>query len=312
MFTVLADVAAAFLLVAGGARPWGSLAMVSAAGVSLYWAGMVLNDLFDLEQDRRERSSRPLAAGRISVGAARRAGWGLLLAGVLLGAASGYVGGTSGYVGGNRVAGGGDGGRWMPAAVAAALALAIVAYDGPLKRTPLAAWAMGGCRFLSFLLGGTVAIAAGATDSDTMPGYLPLVAAGFGLYVAGVTIIGRREAVGINRGAMLTGLGVTLGGVILMAWTPRLAAAGITWHVDTGRTFPLLIGLVAAPVLGRQARLWFHADPSRVQSAVRVGVLSIIPLAACFALLGAGAGAGIAVFALMIPSLALANRFRVT
>ena len=305
VFTVLADVAAAFLLVAGGARPWGSLAVVSAAGVSLYWAGMVLNDLFDLEQDRRERSARPLAAGRISVRAARRAGWGLLLTGVLLGAASGYVGG-------NGVAGGGDQGRWMPAAVAAALALAIVAYDGPLKRTPLAAWAMGGCRFLSFLLGGTAAIAAGATDRDTIPGYLPLIAAGFGLYVAGVTIIGRREAVGIHRGAILTGLGVTLGGVMLMAWTPRLAAAGMTWNVETGRAFPLLIGLVAAPVLGRQARLWLHPDPPRVQSAVRIGVLTIIPLAACFALLGAGPGAGIAVFALMIPSLALASRFRVT
>lgn len=305
VFTVLADVAAAFLLVAGGARPWGSLAVVLAAGVSLYWAGMVLNDLFDLEQDRRERSSRPLAAGRISVGAARRAGWGLLLTGVLLGAASGFVGG-------NGVAVGGDGGGWMPAAVAAALAFAIVAYDGPLKRTPLAAWAMGGCRFLSFLLGGTAAIAAGATDRDTIPGYLPLIAAGFGLYVAGVTIIGRREAVGIQRGAILTGLAVTLGGVMLMAWTPRLAAADMPWNVDTGRTFPLLIGLVAAPVLGRQARLWWHAEPSRVQSAVRVGVLTIIPLAACFALLGAGPGAGIAVFALMIPSLALASRFRVT
>ena len=37
------------------------------AAVALYWAGMILNDVFDIEQDRMQRPSRPLPAGDISM-----------------------------------------------------------------------------------------------------------------------------------------------------------------------------------------------------------------------------------------------------
>ena len=36
------------------------------ASTLLYWSGMVWNDYFDLEQDRKERPGRPLASGRIT------------------------------------------------------------------------------------------------------------------------------------------------------------------------------------------------------------------------------------------------------
>ena len=300
-FTVLADVGAAFLLIAGGPDPTGRLVLVLAAGLALYWAGMILNDLFDLEQDRRERSTRPLAAGRIDVSQARVAGWGLLGLGVLLGSASGMV-----------PLGGLDP-TWLPAAVAASLAVMIVAYDGPLKQTVLAPAAMGACRCLSFLLGATAALPApGMEPGPWVPRFVVAIAFGFGVYIMGITTVGRREAIGDRRINFFTGLVVTVVGAAMLAFAPQLAGPRADWHVPTGRTFPSLIFLIAGPVVVRQARLLIDAPPQRIQYSVRVGVLTIIPLAAAFAFLGAGPGWGITVFLLVVPSLVLASRFRVT
>src|SRR5437588_5137547 len=47
----------------------------------LYSAGMVWNDYFDQEQDRRERPFRPLPSGRIKPAEAVRLGSGLFLLG---------------------------------------------------------------------------------------------------------------------------------------------------------------------------------------------------------------------------------------
>ena len=55
-----------------------------AAVVALYAAGMVLNDVCDVELDRRERPERPLPSGDVSVAAAALAGVALLAAGVAL------------------------------------------------------------------------------------------------------------------------------------------------------------------------------------------------------------------------------------
>ena len=78
VFTVLADVSAAFLLVSQGPYPVGRFVLVVLAGVALYWAGMVLNDVFDIDRDRQERPARPIPAGQIPLGQAKAAGWGLL------------------------------------------------------------------------------------------------------------------------------------------------------------------------------------------------------------------------------------------
>src|SRR5947207_11747756 len=48
----------------------------------LYCGGMVWNDYFDLEQDKRERPFRPLPSGRVSPEAAARLGVVLLVLGV--------------------------------------------------------------------------------------------------------------------------------------------------------------------------------------------------------------------------------------
>lgn len=62
----------------------GSMILVLVSGTCLYLAGMVLNDVFDLEIDRSERPGRPIPSGRISRRAATMLGTILLLAGASL------------------------------------------------------------------------------------------------------------------------------------------------------------------------------------------------------------------------------------
>ncbi len=73
-----------------------------------------------------------------------------------------------------------------------------------------------------------------------------------------------------------------------------------------------MIGLLGMPVMIRAVRAVTVSTPMNIQNTIRVGILSIIPLAASFAFLGAGQMWGMAVFALIVPSIVLAGRFRVT
>jgi 4-hydroxybenzoate polyprenyltransferase len=288
VFTVIADVGAAFLLVAGEPSPPLSLILVILAGISLYWAGMILNDIFDLDRDRQQRSKRPLPAGQISLSAAHWAAWLLMVCGITIGFACGQ----------------------LPGLMTVLLAAAIVAYDGPLKATWLGPVAMGVCRLLSFTLG--AAAAATARDVSPLPLYVWGIATGFGVYVMGITTMARHEATGGQRPVLATGLAITVLGILLLALTPRFSAPTADWHVDPNRIFPLLIGLIGLPVVMRAWRALQDPLPRNIQHTIRSGILSIIPLAGCFALLGSGTLGGLAILSLLIPTRLLATRFRVT
>ena len=109
------------------------------SSVCLYWAGMVFNDYFDIEQDKRERPFRPLASGRVALSVALRIGLLLLALGVGFAALADLDSG---------------GLRWRSLPLAAALVIAILLYDSWFKRTwagPACSW--GSCRFFNILLG---------------------------------------------------------------------------------------------------------------------------------------------------------------
>src|SRR5262245_59540417 len=122
VFTAMADICLGAL--AAGTLPgrWLPFGLLLLASACLYCGGMVWNDCFDLEQDRRERPFRPLPSGRVTPRDAALFGTGLLAAGMLFALLAGWsLGGASG--------------RWSPVLLAGLLVGAILLYDGWLKWT---------------------------------------------------------------------------------------------------------------------------------------------------------------------------------
>ena len=164
----------------------GSVAMLIPcviAAVLLYCAGLILNDLFDLKEDRRDRPHRPLPSGQIGLRTAANTAIVLLIGGVAAAAFNGP----------------------LCAGIAAALAFAIICYNAGVKRIPLAgALNMGICRGLSVLMG--LAISSSLHLGQSSPeGFLtgenlfmllswpfysitPMI-----LYIAAITLIAARE-----------------------------------------------------------------------------------------------------------------------
>jgi len=162
LFTVPGYPLAGYLLAAGTLR----LDVAAAIGASLcfYSGGLLLNDLADLEEDRRERPARPLPSGQAKVSSVRVACSVLMIAGLVLCATGGKLAVLFGL----------------------ALAAAIAAYNLLTKNVPgLGALNMGLCRGLSLLLG-----AAFVGEFS----YGVLAAAGaVTLYIAAVTHLARYE-----------------------------------------------------------------------------------------------------------------------
>src|SRR5437763_11897314 len=82
VFTALADIALGALVTGALPTRWLPFVLLTLASACLYCAGMVWNDFFDIEQDRRERAFRPLPSGRVSRRSAVLLGTALLIAGL--------------------------------------------------------------------------------------------------------------------------------------------------------------------------------------------------------------------------------------
>jgi 4-hydroxybenzoate polyprenyltransferase len=152
------------------------MACCAAASLFLYMAGLITNDLFDLEEDRRERPGRPIASGRIRPKPAA------IVATVFFAAGLGWAG-LAGFT---------------SLLLAGTLTALILAYNSGAKRVSV--WGpinMGLCRGLSLLIG--------AAAFGPMAPREPLVlvaAGGLTLYVASVTLIAAKETSGKAPGKL--------------------------------------------------------------------------------------------------------------
>ncbi len=137
LLTVPGDPLAGFLIATGG-RLDGRVGPAIVSSLCLYAAGLAMNDLADLAEDRRERPRRPLASGAIGKSAAIYATIALIVCGL------GVLGTEPGQA----------------AAMVGTLLLGAVAfYNFLTKRIPfLGAVNMGLCRALSISLGAAAAL----------------------------------------------------------------------------------------------------------------------------------------------------------
>ena len=243
---MLADICLGWLGASAAGAPgtrWPSFVLLLCSSAALYSAGMVWNDFFDVEQDKRERPFRPLPSGRIARRSAAFLGTALLVAGLGFSALAGWFS---------------TGASSIILLVAGLLAVVILLYDAWLKRTWIGPVAMGTCRFLNVLLGLTLA------EGTSLPGaariYVALVV---GLYIVGVTWFARTEARTSKKSALA-------GAASVMAVALILALATPVWVSGTSAVlFPyLLVGLgflIGIPI----GHAFAEPKPAHVQAAVK-------------------------------------------
>jgi 4-hydroxybenzoate polyprenyltransferase len=179
LFTVPGDPLAGYLLASIPAPAFGSLEsgiwFSVAASLCFYVGGLLLNDLADLAEDRRERPSRPLPSGAASRATVIAVMCGLFVLGLALSAAAGM---------------------WT-LGVGIVLLLAIGAYNVYSKRLPvIGALNMGLCRGLSLLLGATAVAHGDLTIPLILRGrldHLAIVFAMITLFIAAITHLARFE-----------------------------------------------------------------------------------------------------------------------
>jgi 4-hydroxybenzoate polyprenyltransferase len=273
VFTALSNVLAAYLLVHEDLGDVAIVVPLLLSSALLYTAGMVLNDVFDVDQDSQERPERPIPSGRVSEAFARRLGWGLLGAGVACGW---IVSGLLQTFESNRHFTLGQ--VLTPGLVASLLALSVVAYDGPIKRTPLGPLNMGLCRSLNVLLGLSTA-ATGLLNWHPMHW---AVAGGVGIYVVGITVFARTEAQErSNALQLLVGMLVMLGGVALLGYFPQFAddtlpEAALPLRIAVDWRWLFMWGIFGFFVVRRCLPPIFNGSPTMVQFAVKQSIFAIV------------------------------------
>lgn len=310
VFTAWADVLAALLLCSWPVTadfPWRDGLLVLLASSALYLGGMVLNDVFDVEEDRRLRPTRPLPSGAVGVRAASVLGSVLLVAGIGFAALAG-----------TRVL-----------TVAAWLAVMVVAYDAGAKRTAVGPIVMGLCRTLNFLLGLAV-----FQDAIWLPNELtvPLVgrigtaaAVGLGLYVMSLTRFARYEATGGGRVELTTcllgmNLGLLMAAFVAVALRTQsvaaLQAVELPWsdaYLDMqlkGNPEEVLVrgiwwGLLVVFVNAVCLPAILSPRPARIQAVVRWLIIGIILYDAAVVSFVRGPVAGFVVASLVVPTVIL-------
>lgn len=288
VFTALADVTMGFLFVRHDLAPLAALGCIAAASALLYTAGMVLNDVFDIDIDREERPERPLPSGAIALPIARALGFVLLTLGVLAAWLGGLVFGTDAAA------------PWRSGLMATLLAALVILYNTWLKRTPLGPLGMGACRFANVLLGMSLA----TEHAPGWPlGYGPaelLAAGGIGVYIVGVTWFARNEVEESATLPLIAAIGVMIAGAALLAGSAFYMP--LLFRVQKPELFALLLALMMATVLRRAFVAAADPTPRNVQMAVKHSILSLIWLDAVTVAAVAPLEYSIGVALLLVPA----------
>ncbi|MCE9531836.1 MAG: UbiA family prenyltransferase [Planctomycetes bacterium] len=253
--------------------------LLFAATGCLYCAGMVWNDYFDLEEDRRDRPFRPLPSGKISLKTAVGIGVSLMAIGIGSAALSGM---RDGYW------------RSEGAIVGGLIAVAVLLYDARIKRTPAGPLGMAFCRCLNVLLGLTL------IEMVNLPWSTRLhLAITIGIYIVGVTWFARTEEKRSNPKVLRAAAVVLVIALIVALTVPTRVPAG-----TSSVFFPYLLVAfgfwLGVPVI----RAIRKPTPEHVQAGVKRCILGLVALDALLATVFIG-WPGLLILLLLPPALLL-------
>lgn len=246
------------------------------ATIGLYGGGIVFNDVFDAELDKKERPERPIPSGKASVLSASILGGILFVVGIM---AAWQVSNLS-------------------ALIAVAIAVLALMYNSWGKHQLLFGPVnMGLCRGGNLLLGMSVVPA--ALQDLWLIALIPVI------YIAAITMISRGEVHGANKKALIAG--AFLYGIIILSLIVLAFLSIVPWWqaVPFVLLFTFLIFRPLLKALEKQ-------EPQFIGKAVKAGVLSLIVLDAALATAFAGWIYGLLVLLLLPVSLVVAKKFSVT
>lgn len=247
-------------------------ALAPAASISLYLAGMALNDYADRHLDAIERPERPIPSGRVSPPTALCVAGGLTALGLVCAAGTGRRG----------------------AVIGAAVAATAWGYDTLAKPTRLGPVVMGLARALDVMLG-----AQGRASG------LP-AAALVGAHTVAVTALARGEVTGTSprtaRAVAATSAVVAAGSMALggTSVNSTLGNTSVSSSILGARGRALLAAPFALAYLNTVARAQLdavaHPDAAHARAATGSGIRGMLPLQAS---LLAGAGAALPAIGLL-------------
>ncbi len=290
VLTAVADVWMGLIVARGTLAPAATCVWLSLGSVCLYLGGMALNDVFDAGLDAHERPERPIPSGRVSKQNASLIAWCLLGTGLVCVT---WVANLEGSP--------------LPALVALTLVGLVVLYNAWLKKTPLGPISMAACRVGNVALGmsvGTGGLLTGGGPGE-FPAQFAYIAPGVLVYIAGLTYFARTEATHSSR--------VTLGAAsLIMLAGLAVFAAGPTWleigpPLVVARNGWVLLWLVVGMLVARRlVAALLRPGPAQVQAAVGNALQSIITIDAGLAWGYSEPQWGLAVLALLPPTMLLA------
>jgi len=254
-----------------------SVVLLICSTIGLYGGGIVLNDYLDRDLDRTERPNRPIPSGQVSPRHALIFAISLSLLGILCAT---FVSFFSGII---------------------AIIIAILAglYDKYGKHhSVLGPINMGLCRGLNLLLGMSISTFA-SLGTLRLISLLPIV------FVAAITLTSRGEVHGNNRLSIMMAITMDL---VVASLLFALALLGI---MKLQFAAPFLILWLGMNLYAKGRAILDNISP-RIMNAVKIGVLSIIPLNAIYVAGFSNWYYGIAVLMLLPLALLLARRFSVT
>jgi len=246
------------------------------ATIGLYGGGVVFNDFFDAALDKIERPERPIPSGRVSKQNAFILGATLLLLGII---AATYVSYLSGII-------------------AVAISFFALFYDKYAKHSivfgPLF---MGLCRSLNLLLGMSILLP--GLETHWYMALLPLA------FIAAITLTSQGEVKGGNKGAVAIALILD---VVILSFLMGLAYNSVMDFYSL-IPFALLWTIMNGYALIKALK---NNTSANIMNAVKMGVLSLIPLNASYAAGFGGFQVGLIVLALLPVSIVLSKKFAVT
>ena len=249
----------------------------------LYISGIVLNDIIDIEKDKNERPSRPLASGKV----AKKIAFLIVIVTMSIG---------------NVFA------LWVSLQsffISLILSCTIIAYDYSLKKTSLGFFTMGLARGLNILLGSSLALFVVLQDITIFTRTL-FIFSSMVTYVSAITLLSRRETTGTNstNQALFPFLIIFLAIVIMVLLTLMGFLKSVSLIFLT--FFAVTITYTFKQVTSNDY------SPLAIQKAIRNMVISIVVLD-CFFIsgsLGLYYASAVALFA--IPSMIFAKKLYVT